>query len=174
MHSGERQRSCGARRVQGFTYLLVLFALAALGLTLAGTGQVWHAVAQREREAELLFVGNQFRQAIGSYYRLSPEGAAKYPAQLQELLEDARFPARHRHLRRLYRDPMTGSFEWGLVRVGDRIVGIHSLSEGTPYKTVFEPRDAALQGAARYDQWVFRHDPGQAAASPTPTPVLQR
>lgn len=168
MHSGERRRGPGRTGAQGFTYLLVLFALAAMGLTLAGTGQVWQVAAQRDREAELLFIGNQFRQAIGSYYRLSPEGAPKYPAQLQDLLEDSRFPTRQRHLRRLYRDPMTGGFEWGLVRVGERIVGVHSLSQGLPFKSVFEPRDAALQGALRYDQWVFRHDPGQSAAQPTP------
>jgi type II secretory pathway pseudopilin PulG len=171
MRSGERRLQCGTGRARGFTYLLVLFALAAMGLTLAGTGQVWQVAAQRDREAELLFIGNQFRQAIGSYYRLSPDGSAKYPATLQDLVEDPRFPTRQRHLRRLYRDPITGGFDWGLVRAGDRIVGVHSLSQGTPLKTAFEPRDAALQGALRYDQWVFRHDPGQAGPQPAPNQV---
>jgi len=174
MRSGDRRRRGHRRAAGGFSYLLVLFAVATMGLTLAGTGLVWQMAAQRDREAELLFIGNQFRQAIGAYHAQSPDGTARYPAQLEELLDDARFVNRRRHLHRIYRDPMTGGFEWGLVRVGGRIVGVHSLSDATPRKTAFAPRDAALQGAGRYDQWVFRHDPGQAGAVPVPGQGIQR
>jgi hypothetical protein len=83
------------------------------------------------------------------------------------LLVDPRLPSQRRHLRRIYRDPMTHSFDWGLVRVGGRIVGVHSLSTAPTLKTTFDERDADLQGAAQYDQWVFRH----VAASPAPPPA---
>lgn len=162
MRSGEarRQRRFGQR---GFGYLLVLFALAAMGLLLASAGQVWHTTAQREKEAELLFIGNQFRQAIGSYYMLTPDAAKQYPVKLEDLLEDNRFPVPRRHLRQLYRDPITGSAQWGLVKAGDHIIGVHSLSTGIPLKTEFQRRDAAFAGASRYDQWVFSPD-GTGAA----------
>jgi type II secretory pathway pseudopilin PulG len=140
---------------RGFGYLLVLFALAAMGLLLAGAGQVWHTTAQREKEAELLFIGHQFRQAIGAYYALTPDAAKQYPAKLEDLLEDKRLPMPRRHLRQIYRDPMTGRAEWGLVKLGDRIVGVHSLSAERSLKTTFHKRDAAFADASRYEQWVF-------------------
>ncbi len=149
---------------RGFGYLLVLFALAALGLSLAGTGQMWHTTAQREKEAELLFVGNQYRRAIASYYQQSPGAAKQFPSKLEDLLDDTRFPTPVRHLRQLYRDPMTGTLEWGLVKVGDRIVGVHSRSDGSALKTSFAQRDAALVGQLHYAAWVF--SPSLAGVSP--------
>ena len=157
MRSGERALRQG-RGQQGFGYLLVLFAIAALGLLLAGAGQVWHTSVQREKEKELLFIGNQFRQAIGSYYQQSPGATKQLPAQLGDLLEDTRFPVPRRHLRKLYRDPMTGAVEWGLVKSGDRIAGVRSLSPNNPFRRVFHARDAAFQEATRYDQWIFSYD----------------
>ena len=163
MRNGKCQR--------GFGYLLVLFAIAAMGLLLAGAGQVWHTTSQREKEAELLFVGGQFANAIAAYHESTPgstAGAAKqYPATLQDLLEDNRFPMPRRHLRQLYRDPMTGSTEWGEVRAGDRIVGVYSLSTDKPFRTDFSGRYRHFEsfaGAVRYDQWVF----GSAVAGVRP------
>ncbi len=164
MKNGKQCSMQGSPQQRGFGYLLVLFALAATGLLLAGTGQVWHTAAQRDKEAELLFVGNQFRQAIGAYHAMSPDAAKQYPARLEDLLDDKRFPIPRRYLRQLYRDPMssdtgnTGGNQWGLVKAGDRIVGVHSLSTGVPLKTVFAARDAAFGGTSSYSEWVFSHD----------------
>lgn len=154
MRSGNpRQPRAACQR--GFGYLLVLFALAAVGLALAGAGQVWHTTAQREKEAELLFIGNQFRQAIASYYTQTPGATRQYPTRLEDLLEDNRFPVPRRHLRQLYRDPMTGVSQWGLVKAGDRITGVYSLSDGVAFQTDFQGRDAAFAGTTQYQQWVF-------------------
>jgi len=171
MHSGNRSDNrspiarplCRARQ-QGFGYLLVLFALAALGLSLAGTGQVWHTTAQREKEADLLFVGNQYRRAIESYYKQSPDAVKQYPLKLEDLLEDKRFPTPKRHLRQLYRDPMTGSADWGLMKAADRIVGVYSTSDGNALKTTFLERDAAFAGTSRYADWLF--SPATGAVAP--------
>ena len=143
-------------RQTGFTYLLTLFALAMMGLLLSGAGQVWQTTSTREKEADLLFIGNQFREAIASYYERT-DSPGQYPQSLEELVDDKRFPPR-RHLRKIFVDPMTGTTRWGLVKAGDRIVGVHSLSDGTQLKTSFQGTDAVFQGAAHYDQWVFRHD----------------
>lgn len=48
----------------GFTYLTILFVMAIAGVILAEVGINWTQDSQREKERQLLFVGNQFRQAI--------------------------------------------------------------------------------------------------------------
>jgi type II secretory pathway pseudopilin PulG len=141
-------------------YLLVLYALALVGLLLAGAGQVWKTSLQREKETELLFIGHQFRQALRSYQLSSPEASPRYPASLEDLLEDRRFPAPRRHLRKLYRDPITGQSQWGLLKSGDRILGIYSLSTERPLKTSFQGKDSRFAGATSYAQWIFSLDSG--------------
>jgi type II secretory pathway pseudopilin PulG len=135
---------------------MALFAVAALGLLAATAGQVWHTAAQRAREADLLFAGQQYRQALASYYSLSIGGKHQYPSSLQELLEDRRSQVTLRHLRRIYMDPMTGQADWVLVTAEDRIVGLHSRSLQHPFKRKFEEADAAFNDADSYAQWVFR------------------
>ena len=150
-------------RQRGFTYLLVLFFVALMGAVLAATGTVWHTVAKREKEAELLFVGEQFRRAIGMYYERSPGTAKQFPLRLEDLLKDDRFPTTQRYLRKIFVDPVTGTPEWGLVKLGDRIVGVHSLSADMPLKSSGFQKNAADFGtAARYQDWVFAYSPGQS------------
>ena len=155
------------RAQRGFTYLALLLAVAVLGIGLAAVGELWSTVAQREKEAELLFAGGEFRRAIRSYYTTSP-GAQRYPQRLEELLEDKRFPFVRRHLRRLYRDPMTGKRDWGLVQAPEGgIMGVHSLSQASPLKTAnFAAADRDLEGKARYMEWQFVHRPAPAAQRP--------
>lgn len=154
-----------AAREGGFGYLMVLFALAAMGLLLSGAGQVWHTVAVRERETQLLYIGQQFRQALASYRDRSPVGTPTAPASIDELLADPRFPVPVPHLRRLWRDPMTNDTDWALLRNEGRIVGVHSRSEREPLRTAFGRRDAAFAGLTSYAQWVF------VAAEPRPAPT---
>jgi len=115
-----------------------------------------------EKEKELLFIGGQFRKAINSYYESSPSGAKIYPASLEDLLLDRRYPNIKRHLRKLYLDPVTGTPEWGLVKQQGRIVGIYSLSTSEPIKVAgFGADDQSFKGAASYRNWIF----GQEAAT---------
>jgi type II secretory pathway pseudopilin PulG len=149
------------RASRGFTYLTVLFIVALLGGGLALAGEMWHTAAQREKEAELLFIGHQYRSAIERYYLSGPQ--RQYPRALEDLLKDARLPETRRYLRRVYADPMTGKAEWGLVKAPDGgILGVHSLSEEAPFKRAhFLRRDATFAGALKYSDWKF------AAAAPT-------
>jgi hypothetical protein len=65
---------------------------------------------------------------------------------------------------------MTGSAEWGLIKAGDRIVGVHSLSADKPLRTDFSGRYRRYEtfaNAMRYDQWVF----GAAVAKAAPVAV---
>lgn len=145
----------------GYTYLMVLFIVAALGLFNAQAGVVWQLAAQREREAELLFIGTAMARAIASYANETPAGAPVWPTELAQLVEDRRFPTPRRHLRRVYRDPFTGRADWGLVREGSAIVGVFSFSDQAPLRRANLPAelDEAAEAAARYSDWVFRPKP---------------
>src|SRR4051794_1161127 len=103
----------------GFTYIRLLFFVALMGAALVGVAQVWHTQVQRDKEEDLLFVGNQFRRAISLYYERAPGGARQYPRQMEDLLQDPRYPNVQRHLRKLYVDPVTGKPDWGLVKAPD-------------------------------------------------------
>lgn len=151
----------------GFTYLTVLFIVAILMTGLALLGEMWETKAKREKEAELLFVGNQYRRAITLFYEKTPGGVKRYPRTLEELLKDPRTPSVQRYLRQLYADPMGGS-EWGIVKSPDGgVAGVYSQSEDKPLKTGnFKLRDAGFDNAERYADWKFVYSPTAATVTP--------
>lgn len=163
-----------SRRHQGFTYVGLLIAVAVLGVGLAAVGQVWRTAAAREKERELLFIGNAYRSAIMSYYWATPAGLVRYPRSLDNLLEDRRTPALKRHLRRLYPDPITGSDAWGLVPSPDGgVAGVYSRSEQRPLKTAgFFGVDTIFENSEKYSDWKFVYVqfkvPAPPAASKAP------
>jgi type II secretory pathway pseudopilin PulG len=146
----------------GYTYLGLLMLIALMGTALAQVGMVWHTDAQRNREAELLFAGEELRRAIGSYFESArpSDGKKEFPEKLEDLLEDDRFIPARRHLRRIYRDPMTGGFDWGLVLTPEkRIAGVHTLSENKPIKrTGFGVFTESFAAAQSYAEWKFNYD----------------
>jgi type II secretory pathway pseudopilin PulG len=156
------------RRAEGFTYLGVLLLVAIMGFGLAAFGELHSHAAQRQKEEDLLFIGAQFRDAIASYYNKSP-GAKAYPKKLEDLVEDKRFPMPLHHLRRIYRDPMTESIDWGMVETPDKagIMGVHSRSEDAPIKTGnFNAAEAAFEDAENYSKWAFVYSPQELAKTP--------
>ncbi len=158
MHPGSRS---WRRRQCGFTYFVMLFALAIFGLGVAAFGQSWSAATQRAREEELIQIGAAYARAIGDYYRRSPGTPRAYPTRLDQLLEDRRFVGTARHLRRLYADPFTGSADWGLVPAPDGgIAGVYSRSnQPTLRRQPLLVADAAPLIGARYSDWKFVYQP---------------
>lgn len=152
-----RMRS-GRAKQGGYTYLVVLFAIAALGLGAAQTGVVWQQAAQREREIELLRRGSDIARAIGSYHVKSPAGSPAWPQSLDDLLEDRRFPMPVRHLRRVWHDPFTGEPDWVLLWANGGIVGLHSRSSARPIRIHDLPPElgSGAERAASHAEWVFR------------------
>lgn len=140
-----------------------LLFVALLGAGLAAYGELASHAALREKEAELLFRGEQYRDAIASYYKKEQ----RYPKALQDLLEDKRYPMPVRHLRRLYRDPITGDPDWGLVEApGGGVMGVYSRSEEPPIKSGnFSPKNQEFSDQQRYSDWKFVHSPSGLAAS---------
>ncbi|MDP3086695.1 MAG: type II secretion system protein [Methylotenera sp.] len=154
------------RKYSGFTYIGLLILVAISGIGLAGVGIVWHQDAQREREKELLFIGEAYRQAIGSYYENTPGVIKQYPKQLEDLILDKRFPVVKRHIRKLHNDPLSFEKEWGLVMQQDGIVGVYSTSELSPIRvTGFLSQYETFGSAKKYSEWKFIYTPGSIVPS---------
>ena len=106
------------RSKRGFSYLALLFFVAVTAAALAALGQAWRTAAERERERELEFRGNEIARAITSYARAlnaDPSAPLQYPASFDDLLNDRRGLKTRHHLRRAYLDPFTGKPDWVLV-----------------------------------------------------------
>ena len=147
------------RRQAGLTYLGALVLVALISAMLASAAIIWHTASQREKELELLFVGNQFRSAIRAYYEQGSGADKHYPRTLDDLLLDNRNAVSRRHLRKIFVDPMTASTRWGLLMAEQGgIRGVHSLSEAQAVKTGnFATQDRAFEGKTRVTQWLFTH-----------------
>lgn len=131
---------------------LILLMLASLAATAAvSTARV---DAQRERELQLLFIGNQFREALSSY-AAATGGIGEFPESLQQLLVDERGPKPRYHLRQLWKDPISNGRNWGLVRSQGRIIGVHSTSTATPLKRGNFGESDDFASASTYTEWVF-------------------
>lgn len=153
-------------RSRGAALLLTMFLVAIIGVMLTVAGRVWRTEMQREKEAELLAVGGEIALAITRYHATS----LQYPENLNQLLLDPRQQNTVRHLRRLYRDPITGSKTWGLIKeVGGRITGVYSLGKGEPLKQAgFATAQAKFKGAKSYADWTFLAEPGNAMHGAVP------
>lgn len=164
LRSGNGRAVPGLSRCAGFTYLGLLFVVAVMGIVMAVAAQVWQTSVQRERERELLFVGNQLRMAIKSYYDATPGADKQFPQQLEDLLLDPRAPGIRRHLRKRYLDPITGKPEWGLIMAEEGgIQGFYSLSSLAPVKQAgFEEENAEFEKKLRYSDWKFLYFPEPA------------
>jgi type II secretory pathway pseudopilin PulG len=161
MQRGERAR----RGARGFTYIGLLVVIVLLGLMLAAAGEVVATTARREREAQLLWVGHQYRAAIGRYW----SHRRAYPQALQELVGAAPdAPLQVRYLRRLYPDPMTNAFDWVLVPApSGGIMGVTSSSRRAPLKTGnFDDVDHEFADATTYGDWRFTFVPGLVRRKP--------
>ena len=154
MTSGDVPRQEG-----GFSYLVLLFFLAIMGIVLAMQASIYSFDRQREKEADLLRAGRDMQRALQSYYKNAPGGMPNsYPPTLDELLEDSRWsPLIKRHLRRIPLDPMTGTYDWGLKQQDSgQIIGVFSTSEKAPIKTAgFEDSEKDFASASNYQGWEF-------------------
>lgn len=165
----------GVNNQRGLTLLVVLVMIVVLGLSAGLAGQTISSLMQQEREAELLWRGDQYRKAIGSYFAASAQGAVAlkaYPQRLEDLLRDPRSLATKRHLRRLYPDPMTGEPFQIIKDPGGRLVGVRSASEGVPFKKDGFPVEyEEFRDAEKYSAWEFRYAPPKVQpGATTPQP----
>ncbi|WP_305043182.1 hypothetical protein [Geoalkalibacter sp.] len=166
------------RNQRGAMLIVVLVAVVILGIGSAMAGVSWQAASQRAKEQELLWVGQQYLRAIENFYTTDIAGRARQasalgetsqqqrrapgllPNSIDELLRDPRAAQIVRHLRKAYKDPMTGE-DFVLIKdPGGRIRGVRSSSTLTPFKTENFPKGLEkLAGADSYAKWEFAYDP---------------
>lgn len=109
-------RFTGRRRQEyrdgGYAMVALLVGLGVMAVTLSVALPAWRTLAQREREAELVFRGEQYARAIALYQR---RFANAFPPTVDLLVEQ-------RFLRRKYLDPVTGA-EFQPLYVGEAGAG---------------------------------------------------
>jgi len=134
----------------GYAMAGLLVAIAVMGIGLSMAMPTWRTWAQREKEAELIFRGEQYMRAIELYQR---RFAGAYPADIDMLVEQ-------RFLRKAFRDPMTGDQFEILTQASIRAMPIQAPAPGMPGVT-----QQQSGGATRVEQ--------DRGVSPTRTPLTE-
>ncbi|MBI3398329.1 MAG: type II secretion system protein [Deltaproteobacteria bacterium] len=148
---------------KGFTLIGLAVIIAIMGIVLATVAKVHSTIAKRDMEEELLFRGNKIKKAIDEYFKKGNT----YPRNFDELLKDPRGVSPRKHLRKLYKDPVT-SGEWDIIKdKAGRIVGVRSKSDKEPLlKGNFPEEYKTFEGKAKYSEWEFVSKPN-AEIKPT-------
>lgn len=146
------------RNEEGYSLIIVIFAVAFFAVSLLYAREMWDAVQKRDLEEELVFRGKQYVTAI----KLYKEKYKKHPQDLEELYKK-------KFLRKLYKDPVNDNGEWNLVMESTaagkkkmfvmpqavagaskgkyRIVGVCSTSPDIGYRVYREK--------TKYFEWAF-------------------
>ncbi|MGB0911776.1 MAG: type II secretion system protein, partial [Nitrospirales bacterium] len=133
---------------RGFTYVMVMFFIVMMGISLMAIGQEWSVTMKRDREAELLFRGTRIQKAIERYatdYQVQKSTRPnQYPLALKDLTKKPK-----RFLQAVYKDPITGK-DFELIKTGGQIRGVRSTSQDKPYNQV-KFKDAKTYHAIRFE-----------------------
>ncbi|MGE5644758.1 MAG: type II secretion system protein [Acidobacteriota bacterium] len=148
------------RNQRGLTLVELIVAFTIMTLLTTMALPMARFRIRREREKELRYALRELRTAIDKYkdaadYKLIPPGkldAENYPESLEQLVEGVRPQGspdkKMRFLRRIPKDPMTNSFDWGLRSTrddpkstgwgGQNVFDVYTkstekASDGTPY-----------------------------------------
>lgn len=114
---------------RGYALIMTLVGVAVLSALAARATLMYADEVKRNRQRQLLRVGEVYVAAIASYYEASPGGSKQFPKALDDLIEDRRFLGTRRHLRKIFWDPVLVTRDWGLVQAPDGgIQGIFSTS----------------------------------------------
>jgi type II secretory pathway pseudopilin PulG len=93
-----RSRRSRGTSQDGYAMAALLVAMSVMAVLMTVALPVWNTQAQREKEAELVFRGEQYARAVMLYQR---KFANSLPPSVDVLLND-------RYLRKKYKDPITG------------------------------------------------------------------
>lgn len=147
---------------------MVLAAAVIVGIVVEAAQLTTWRILKADREAELLFRGLAYRNAVKSYYEAGTT-VKTFPRSLDDLLKDPRFPDR-RHIRALYQDPMAKDekAEWRVIRALDGgISGVAGSSSDEPLKQANFPKELeTLAGTRSYSEWVFEYRPPATSVQP--------
>jgi type II secretory pathway pseudopilin PulG len=189
---GQARRASTALGEAGFALAAMLVAIGVMSVMLMVALPTWRHQVQREKEAELVFRGEQYARAIGLYQR---KLAGAFPPSLDILVEQ-------RFLRKKYKDPITGEDFVPVFANSSEALGM-TIMTPAPVSTK-EPRtqgplagtfaselprgiigvrsksDAEsirlYMGRSQYNQWIFTYvpPPAQPVAAPGDQPPAGR
>lgn len=150
-------RYSGVFLQQGITYLWMLFFVFLLGLGLGKSLEVFSVIEQRQKEQELLYIGQIYKEAIKQYY-LSGQNKNIYPKNLNDLLRDPRYLVTRRYIRKIYPDPVTNKDFLLIFSAEGGICGVKSESKKRPFRAFFkEDEFQKFNNAKNYQQWEFKY-----------------
>jgi|SRR5271157_1305948 len=151
----------------GYTFPLMLIIVAAMAFGALRLDLAQSYRLKRDKEAELLFRGLAYKRAIKEFYSKNN----RYPRHLKELADD-RDSSKHRFMRQLYKDPMTGGDFKLILGPEGLIMGVLSSSKDAPFKKVdFEKELEEFDKAKTYADWKFEAKPGNGAPPQGVTPA---
>lgn len=113
-------------RESGFTMVALVIILMLMSIAMTAAVQLVSFTMQREKEAELIFRGEQYVEAI----RLYRMRYGRYPMAMREMWE-----ADPKVLRKKWKDPITGSESWAVVLLGQEGQPIGPGGAGFPTPT---------------------------------------
>jgi type II secretory pathway pseudopilin PulG len=98
MHLAGQGEIAPCRRDDGYAMAGIIIGITVMAIVMTAAMPVWKHAAQREKEEELVFRGEQYVHAIGLCHR---KYANAYPPSVDLLVEQ-------KFLRKKYKDPITG------------------------------------------------------------------
>src|SRR5213080_5272147 len=124
----------------GYALVALLLVMSLLALYALGAAENVRQQAQREREKEAIFRGEQVSDAIRSYYRYrGGQGVNSLPTSMDQLLEGIPRGTKKLQILRVSasRDPLSSSGEWKLISpasgdITDFVKALTVYSGGTP------------------------------------------
>jgi type II secretory pathway pseudopilin PulG len=150
---------------KGYSLVVVMVAVIIMGILAEAAISLDSYRIKKSKEAELLYRGLAYQNAILSYSNASVSSQRNYPKHLKDILFYPRFSHRL-HIRYLYSDPMllkTKNInreieeQWRILRnEKGGIVGVASKNKGKPLKKAFFPPSLIhFTQAKQYSDWVF-------------------
>ena len=145
-------------RAHGYAMAALIVGIGILAMMLGVALPLWHTAVRREREAELVFRGEQYVQAIRLFQR---RYAGTFPPNIDVLVQQ-------RFLRRRYQDPITrGDFQplyaemakvAASVRASGQAPAPANPTRGGVIGVVSTSTDRSLRmykGRGHYNEWTF-------------------
>jgi len=134
------KRSVTRDRERGYTLVALLLVMSLLALWALSAAENVRQQAQREREKEAMFRGEQVADAIRSYYIFrGGQGVNSLPTSMDQLLEGIPRGTKKLQILRAEaaHDPLSTSGEWKLIGptspdVADFVKSLTVYSGGTP------------------------------------------
>ena len=109
--ANSRPSACCAPSERGVTLVAVLVMVAVSVVMMGKATTHWEGLLEREREAELIFRGEEYKKALETFQRQN----RRLPTKLEELIK-----TKPRSIRRLYKDPFNPDGDWVIIPAGSK------------------------------------------------------